>query len=94
MSSIQESKYYCDGCEKKCELWADIHKSGSLYTLFYICPMIGNMSVNKYIDESGKECVAGVQLKNHEWDIESALERARHQARLAAKQCPHYHKTK
>ena len=108
MSPVQEAKFYCDGCEKNCELWANVHTSGSIYATYYIHPMIGDMAINKYIDEFGKECDAGIQLKNYSWDsddsmvftplpqgaLKAALERATHQARLAARHCPHYHKTK
>ena len=108
MSSVQEAKFYCEGCEKNCKLWANVHTSGSIYATYYIHPMIGDMAINKYIDEFGKECNAGIQLKNYSWDsddsmvftplpqgaLKAALERATHQARLAAKHCPHYQKTK
>ena len=53
MSSVQEAKFYCEGCEKNCELWANVHKSGSIYATYYIHPMIGDMAINKYIDEFG-----------------------------------------
>ena len=108
MSSVQKAKFYCEGCEMNCELWANVHTSGSIYATYYIHPMIGNMAINKYTDEFGKECDAGIQLKNYSWDdddsmvftplpqgaLEAALERVTHQAGLAARHCPHYHKTK